>query len=342
MSAWKTNKSIKYLLFPLALFYWGIVYWRNLFYSVGFFISKKLPTKVISVGNITTGGTGKTPAVIFLTKTLSEKGIKCAILSRGYGRKTAGTQLVTDGNKPIEDWRNFGDEPSLMAQSLPGIPIAVDSKRHRGGMFLIKNFKPEVIILDDAFQHRRIERDLDIVLINGKDKKIDHKLVPFGLLREPLSSLKRADVLIFTKINLMQPNDFLNKTIKSAGKPYFSSTLEAESPISFDGNPLLIKKGIRIVALSALADTKGFITTLKQLGVEIVDHFDFVDHYNYRQSDLERLANHVKSLNVKVVITTEKDMIKLAPLDFLGIKIYSVEVSFCMGKKDVKNFLELI
>ena len=97
MSAWKTNKSIKYLLFPLALFYWGIVYWRNLFYSMGFFISKKLPTKVISVGNITTGGTGKTPAVIFLTKTLSEKGIRCAILSRGYGRKTAGTQLVTDG-----------------------------------------------------------------------------------------------------------------------------------------------------------------------------------------------------------------------------------------------------
>ena len=126
MSAWKTNKSIKYLLFPLALFYWGIVYWRNLFYSVGFFISKKLPTKVISVGNITTGGTGKTPAVIFLTKTLSEKGIRCAILSRGYGRKTAGTQLVTDGRAPVEDWRNFGDEPSLMAKSLPGIPIVVD------------------------------------------------------------------------------------------------------------------------------------------------------------------------------------------------------------------------
>ena len=97
MSAWKTNKGIKYLLFPLALFYWGIIFWRNFFYSAGFFISKKLPTKVISVGNITTGGTGKTPAVIFLTKALSEKGIKCAILSRGYGRKTVGTMLVTDG-----------------------------------------------------------------------------------------------------------------------------------------------------------------------------------------------------------------------------------------------------
>ena len=342
MSAWKTNKSIKYLLFPLALFYWGIVYWRNLFYSMGFFISKKLPTKVISVGNITTGGTGKTPAVIFLTKTLSEKGIRCAILSRGYGRKTAGTQLVTDGRSPVEDWRNFGDEPSLLAKSLPGIPIVVDSKRHRGGMFLVDNFKPEIIVLDDAFQHRRIERDLDVVLINAKDKKSDHKLVPFGLLREPLSSLKRADILIFTKTNLMQSNDYLNKTIKSVGKPYFSSTLEAQSPISLNGEPIIIEKGTRVLALSAIADTNGFITTLKQLGVEIVDHFDFVDHYSYRQSDLQKLASRVKALNVNHVITTEKDMIKLAPLDLLGIKIYSVEVSFCMGKKDVKNFLELI
>ena len=205
---------------------------------MGFFISKKLPTKVISIGNITTGGTGKTPAVIFLTKTLSKKGIKCAILSRGYGRKTAGTQLVTDGGAVVTDWRNFGDEPSLMAKSLPGIPIVVDSKRHRGGMFLIDNFNPEVILLDDAFQHRRIERDLDIVLINGKDKRSDYRLLPFGLLREPLSSLKRADALIFTKTNLMEPNDFLNKTIKSAGKSYFSSTLEVENLISLHGEPL--------------------------------------------------------------------------------------------------------
>ena len=286
MSVWKTNKGIKYLLFPLALFYWGIIFWRNFFYSAGFFISKKLPTKVISVGNITTGGTGKTPAVIFLTKALSEKGIKCAILSRGYGRKTVGTMLVTDGETSVANWQNFGDEPSLMAKSLPGIPIVVDSKRHRGGAFLVEKFKPEVIILDDAFQHRRIERDLDIVLINGQDKRSDHKLVPFGLLREPHSSLKRADVLIFTKTNLMQPNLFLNKTIKSVGKPYFSSTLEAENPISIDGKPLLIKKKTRVVALSAIADTKSFITTLKQLNVEVVDHFDFVDHHRYKQSDL--------------------------------------------------------
>ena len=342
MSVWKTNKSIKYLLLPLALFYWGIVYWRNLFYSTGFFISKKLPTKVISIGNITTGGTGKTPAVIFLTKTLSEKGIKCAILSRGYGRKTAGTQLVTDGSKEVSDWRNFGDEPSLMAKSLPGIPIVVDSKRHRGGMFLIEKFKPDAIILDDAFQHRRLERDLDIVLINGKDKKTDLKLIPFGLLREPISSLKRADVLIFTKTNLIQPNDFLKKTIRSAGKPCFSSTLEAEKAISFDGEPFLIKERTRIFALSAIADTKGFIATLKQLNVEIVDHFDFVDHYSYRQSDIENLEKHIKNLNVKVVLTTEKDMIKLAPLDLLGMKIYSVKVSFCMNKNDVEKLLDLI
>ena len=136
MLPWKKNKLIKYTLFPLGLILLGSgMFLRNLFYSTKFFISKKLPTKVLSIGNITTGGTGKTPAVIFLTKLLSQKGIKCAILSRGYGRKSTGTQLVTDGKTRVLDWRKFGDEPSLMASRLPGIPIVVDSKRYRGEGF---------------------------------------------------------------------------------------------------------------------------------------------------------------------------------------------------------------
>ena len=342
MSAWKTNRVIKYILFPLALFYWGVVFWRNLFYSTGFFISKKLPTKVISIGNITTGGTGKTPAVIFLTKILSDKGIKCGILSRGYGRKTAGTQLVTDGKTPILDWQNFGDEPCLMANLLPGTPIVVDSKRHRGGMFLIDNFNPDIIILDDAFQHRGIERDLDIVLINSKDKKSDLRLLPYGVLREPLSSLKRANILIFTKTNLIQPNKFLKKFAKSTKRPVFSSTLEIQNLISFEGKAHSIKKGIKAIALSAIADTSGFITTLEQSGIEIVKKFNFVDHYSYKQSDIDKIASLMQKLGTEIVITTEKDMIKLASLKLRGIKIYSIKVSFSLMANDTKKLLKLI
>ena len=340
--AWKKNRVIKYILFPLALFYWGVIFWRNLFYSTGFFISKKLPTKVISVGNITTGGTGKTPAVIFLTKALSNKGIKCAILSRGYGRKTAGTQLVTDGKTPILDWQNFGDEPCLMANLLPGTPIVVDSKRHRGGMFLVEKFKPDIIILDDAFQHRSIERDLDIVLINSKDKKSDHRLLPYGALREPLSSLNRANILIFTKTNLIEPTELLKSLAKSTKKPVFLSTLETQNLISYDGKALSIKKGIKAIALSAIADTSGFIATLEQSEIEIVKKFNFVDHHSYKQSDIDKIARQAQRLNTEIIITTEKDMIKLASLKFEGIKIYSIKVSFSLMANDTKKLLKLI
>jgi len=128
-----------------------------------------------------------------------------AVLSRGYGRKTAGTQLVTDGNTPVLDWRNFGDEPTLISKALSGVPVVVDEKRHRGGMFLVDRFNPDVIIMDDAFQHRAIERDVDIVLINSQDQRSDHKLLPYGFLREPWIHLKRAHAIIFTKTNLMKP-----------------------------------------------------------------------------------------------------------------------------------------
>jgi len=182
---WKqpTKSRLRYALFPLAMLYWGIVFWRNVFYTFGFFISRKLPTKVISIGNITAGGTGKTPAVIYLAKLFLKNGIKVGVLSRGYGRKTAGTQLVTGGETPVDDWRNFGDEPTLIAQKLPEVPVVVDSNRYRGGMFLIKSFGPDIIIIDDGFQHRAIERDIDIVLINSQDTRAEHKLLPYGFLR---------------------------------------------------------------------------------------------------------------------------------------------------------------
>ena len=194
--------KFRFILLPLALFYRATIFWRNVLYNYKFFISRKLPTRIISVGNITTGGTGKTPAVIYLAQKLLQKGTTVAILSRGYGRKTAGTQLVTDGEKSVDDWRNFGDEATLMAQKLKSVPIVVDENRYRGGLFLIDKFKPDIIILDDGFQHRSLERNCDIVLLNSQDQPADHKMIPYGNLREPCRHLTRADALILTKTNL--------------------------------------------------------------------------------------------------------------------------------------------
>ena len=186
----------RYLLFPLALFYWGAVLWRNLFYTIGFFVTRRLPVPVISVGNLTVGGTGKTPAVIYLAQKLQENGFKPAVLSRGYGRNTTGTVVVSDGSKSLGGYEEGGDEPYLMANRLSGIPVVVDELRYRGGCFIVENFHPDVILLDDAFQHRALARDLDIVLLNSQDSPEAYKMLPYGKLREPPFHLRRADVLI--------------------------------------------------------------------------------------------------------------------------------------------------
>ncbi|MAM14078.1 MAG: tetraacyldisaccharide 4'-kinase, partial [Candidatus Marinimicrobia bacterium] len=218
MSGWSkiTETKIKFLFFPITLFYWGVIFWRNIFYNFNFFVSRKIPTKVISVGNITAGGTGKTPAVIYLSQIFKKRNYKVAVLSRGYGRKTAGTQLVTAGKDKVLDWRNFGDEPTLISQKLEDIPIVVDQNRHRGAMYLIEKFNPDIIIMDDAFQHRSIERDLDLVLLNSQAPISDYRLIPHGLLREPIRHLKRADAIILTKFNLGKPEQKLISKVKKS------------------------------------------------------------------------------------------------------------------------------
>ena len=344
MSGWKkaSDPRLRYILFPLAMLFWGILFWRNLFYTFGFFVSRKLPTKVISIGNITTGGTGKTPAVIYLAKTLIKRGKKVAVLSRGYGRKTAGTQLVTDGKTPALDWRNFGDEPTLISKALSGVPVVVDEKRHRGGMFLVDKFNPDVIIMDDAFQHRAIERDVDIVLINSQDQRSDHKLLPYGFLREPWIHLKRAHVIIFTKTNLMKPAPFLRSMARNSKVPRFRSTLLCGPLFSPEGKYKDISKENSVLALSAVGDHGGFMRTLNGAGLNIVEELVFKDHHDYTQEDVERTQKHLSKSGAEYVVTTEKDMVKLDQLDLSKIEIYSIGVEFTLSQKAENRLLDII
>ena len=341
---WKQpiEPKFRYALFPLALLYWGILFWRNLFYSMGFFVSRKLPTKVISIGNITTGGTGKTPAVIYLAKTLLSQGHQVAILTRGYGRKTAGTQLVTDGTSPVTDWRNFGDEPTLMANTLSGVPIVVDGNRYRGGMYLVDHFNPEIIIMDDAFQHRAIERDVDVVLINSQDSRATHKLLPYGMLREPWTSLKRADIIIFTKSNLKTPAPFLRLLARRTKQPRLRSYYSIGRPKNIIDSNRGLKPDSRVMAVAAIGDPDGFVRTLKQAEIPVVDKMFFVDHYNYTQKDVDIIQIQMKKTNTNVVITTEKDAIKLCALDIDGLNIYSLDIKFELRRSAEKKLLNII
>lgn len=314
-----------YLLFPLALFYWGLIYWRNLFYKYGFFVSRRLPCIVISVGNITVGGTGKTPMVIFLASYLQTIGKKVAILSRGYGRTTSGTVLISDGQDLKVTWEEAGDEPYLMANKLKQAPIVVDEDRHRGGLFLMQQFNPEVILLDDGFQHRALVRDLDLVLVNSGDTIFDHKLMPYGILREPWLNCKRGDALILTKTNLKKSRPFLKRKIQESGLPSFKSTthvsissLSPEKPRSINGKTLCI--------VSAIGDAHGFRKSVEQLGCKIDNEIIYPDHYSYSQTDWNEIESHAK--NIDYIVTTEKDWVKLEsyynknfPVIVLGVDI---------------------
>lgn len=341
---WKqlTDSKYRYFLFPLALLYWGVLIWRNLFYLVGFFVSRKLPAKVISVGNITVGGTGKTPTVIYLAKTLLQAGYRVAVLSRGYGRKTAGTQLVTDGVQPVFDWRNYGDEPTMMAEATSDIPIVVDSNRHRGGLFLIDRFSPEIIIMDDAFQHRAVERDVDIVLINSQDSLAKHKLLPYGLLREPWASLKRADVIIFTKTNLKTPAPFLKAMARKTKKPILESQLNIGAPKKLTRGKGELKQKQKAIAVAAIGDPDGFVCSLKKREVIVLDTLFFNDHHHYIQSDIQEIRAKMEKSGAEVVITTEKDAIKLQNLKIEGLDIYTLGVQVTLSLNEERKLLNII
>ena len=346
---WRTtlewNEKIlkfRFILFPLALFYWATIFWRNILYKYSFFVSRKLPAKIISVGNITTGGTGKTPAVIYLAKNLLEKGTSVAILSRGYGRKTAGTQLVTDGKNTVGDWQNFGDEATLMAQKLKGVPIVVDENRYRGGLFLIDRFKPDIIILDDGFQHRSLERNCDIVLLNSQDQRTDHKMIPYGNLREPCRHLNRADVLILTKTNLVEPSVYLKHLTKNLKPPTINSHLYCNTTLTNGVKSVSLDKNTPALAVSGIADPQSFHKTLERAGINISETITFLDHHDYVQKDINIILEKAEKDNIDIIVTTEKDLVKLKNYSFDGFELLGLEIKFQVEHQSEQELFNII
>ena len=343
MSGWSkiTETRAKFLFFPITLFYWGVIFWRNIFYNFNFFVSRKIPTKVVSVGNITAGGTGKTPAVIYLSQFFKKRNYKVAVLSRGYGRKTAGTQLVTNGKETVDDWRNFGDEPTLISQKLKDVPIVVDQNRYRGAMYLIEKFNTYIIIMDDAFQHRSIERDLDLVLINSQAPISDYRLIPHGLLREPIRHLKRADAIILTKSNLGKPEQKLISKVKKSNLPVFYSTIIHNHFFTINNETFKPENNARVLAVSGIADPQSFYESLKRTNIKMVKKIPYFDHYEFKQSDIEKLKEALIDNDAEIIVTTEKDMIRLKNLDLSGIDIYSLGIDFQLDGPGEKYFANL-
>ena len=333
-------KKYRIFLWPLGFFYWLLIFWRNFFYNLGFFVSRKLPCKVVSVGNLSVGGTGKTPFVLFLANTLKAKGLNVVVLSRGYKRKSAGTLVVSDGNAVQSDLENSGDEPFMLANKLKGIPVVVDENRYRGGQLICNEYNPDVILMDDAFQHRRVFRDVDIVLINSNHRR--PKLLPYGLLREPLRNIKRANAVIFTKANLTPPDEKLVNAVSN----YCSFTMESDlipntQVIRLDGStkPVSDFNG-PVVAVSGVGDPDSFEVIMEEAGLDYVHHFRHDDHAEYSALDLEVLREVFLSAEAQALITTEKDLVKLESLN--DLPLFALPVNVSLKAEGEKWLLDLI
>jgi tetraacyldisaccharide 4'-kinase len=306
--------------FFFSILYGNIVRLRNYCYETRIIKSRSLGCPVVSIGNITVGGTGKTPMVIMLAETLEKEGFRPAVLSRGYGgKKRDRTNVVSDGKNILMGIQEAGDEPLLMAQSLGDVPVITGKKRYSTGRYATDHLKADILLLDDAFQHRSLKRDIDIVLLDRGRPFGNGYMLPRGMLRESKSALKRADIIVLTG------NDGHEKgsegTVKTLRKytdaPVFFASRKPQSVIdgkTGEKQPLDYLKGKKICAFSGIAKPESFGETLASLGGNIVSFVPFPDHHVYREADIEEIGRRAAESSAEIIITTEKDGVKL--IDF--------------------------
>jgi tetraacyldisaccharide 4'-kinase len=272
---------------PLSAIFGAGVAIRNALYDRRIFQVKKLARPVVSIGNISVGGSGKTPFVIALGRLLTERGISFDVLSRGYGRSSTQTAVVDPNGSPAQ----FGDEPLLIARKLQA-PVIVGADRYRAGLLAEQKFSSKLHLLDDGFQHRRLHRDFDIVLLPAEDQT--GSLLPTGRLRETLTALNRADAVVLT--------DSQEQALEA--KSIWGTRRVIEFPATAG----------KSVAFSGIARPRQFIEGLKSSKIEIAGTITFRDHHRYQQRDIDRLLALKKQTKAGSFITTEKDLINLGTL----------------------------
>jgi tetraacyldisaccharide 4'-kinase len=291
-------------------------------YNLGIRKRKRLPCPVLCVGNLTTGGTGKTPMTQTLCTMLRATGRKVVILSRGYGgRHERGCAVVSDGHKVRLSASDAGDEAYLLAKTLPDIPVVVGKDRRKTGTLAWIEFRPDVIVLDDGMQYWQLHRDLDIVLLNACDPFDNGYTFPRGLLREPPSHLRRAGIVVLTNAQHAGPEQVSTLTEKvhrlAPGKPVFTADLAPVGLRALVGkkeSPLEWLEGRRVAALSAIGNPASFETMIGELGGVLAARFRFRDHQAITLTEMERVVDEACAARADAIITTEKDAVKMLPL----------------------------
>ena len=317
-------------LWNLSLPYAAAIAVRNAAFDRGWMRSERAGVPVVSIGNLTVGGTGKTPAVEFVASWLRKRGLQVAILSRGYG--------ATDGPN---------DEALLLEENLPDVPHLQGKDRVRLARIAVEELESQFLVLDDGFQHRRLARDLDIVLVDATDPFGGGRLLPAGLLRESPKELRRADLVLLTRCGMIEPSERANlrdRIRRLAGAAPIVET--SFVPVSFmrvdhERRDIVDLVGKRVLAFSGIGNPDAFRTTLSGLGVEVIEHRSFPDHHGYTREDVLELTRGAKTVCPDALVTTQKDLVKLQIGDLAEVPLYAlrIEMRFESGAEDFEAAL---
>jgi tetraacyldisaccharide 4'-kinase len=308
---------MRILLLPFSLLYWLGVAVRNWFFDIGFLKTKKCGVPVISIGNISAGGVGKTPFVELLIERLKNN-YRLAVVSRGYKRKTTGTIVVSEGRGKLSSVEESGDEPMQFALKYPELIVVVDEQRVRGAQKAVE-VGAEMILLDDGFQHRYVHRDLNIVILTAEEILNRDVLLPSGNRREPLTSLKRADLIAVTRCADSKEyehvcavgrehHSFPTKT------PTVGVTTKLKAFKRASSNEIIHAEDLRnknVIAFSGIGNPKSFEDLMMKANIKVVKHIDFSDHHWYNDSDIKTIIDAREQTHADFIVTTEKDTARL-------------------------------
>ncbi|MBP2627234.1 MAG: Tetraacyldisaccharide 4-kinase [Firmicutes bacterium] len=343
-----------------AIYAWGVSI-KLYLYKYGILKQHKLDCQVISLGNITVGGTGKTPTAQRLATIIHEMGYRVVILNRGYRAGWQGqVGLVSDGQKIYMTVTEAGDEAYLLAKSLPGIPVVIGRNRILTGEYAVKELQAEVVILDDGYQHWQLARDLDIVLIDALNMFGNNFVLPRGTLREPLSNLSRAQAFLLTKVDQSSGDarDIIHGTlaryndkalvVESIHQPKcFVEIEEWYKGLRTTNVALETISNQKVVALSAIGNPSSFEQTILDIGVAEVYGVRYADHHDYTMAEMQEIMQHGVDEKAYALITTEKDAVKI-PAEFihsdrpLPLYVLSIAVHFTEGYEDLMQLIKKV
>ncbi len=359
------TKFLLWVLKRLSNLYRAVVQMRHLLYEKGLLRHHTLGCQVISIGNLTVGGTGKTPVVEVFARELQRKGRKVAILSRGYKREEPGflkktkqkfllrklgdtPYVVSDGTGLLLDSAMSGDEPYMLASNLPDVAVLVDKNRVRSGRYAINKLGCDTLVLDDGFQYLALKHRVEIVLVDKTNPFGNENVLPRGLLREPVKNIRKADFIFLTKSD-GGGNDELKARLHNLNPR--AEIIECQhcarylqDVFTHERKELDYLGGLNVTVVSGIAAPDGFEKELRVRGVNIVDNYRFADHHRYSQQEIINIINKSKRLKATAIITTEKDAVRFPKIDRCDVPIYflRVDIKILSGKEDFHDCISRI